>query len=336
MTATKAISSNLFSEVKYYIKLSEEIQAHLLKYPYDWPRFQERFNSTVEQISLNLLRFEKNNIKTSEDKIYKFKRIFEKRYRDYFLYGDLTRWTYKKPFGYAGDFKIIDDIYQNIPRTIAFDGLWDTYYLQMTACKAVRQRKEDCRKIIYDFVKKDSNRAIRIMNIGSGPAREIKELLENDTEKNFSKVIFDCYDLDTNAINYAKQLVNSASNVNFLQKNVVRLALNKDIKREIPYEYDLIYSAGLFDYLDERVAIRLLGNLRRLLKKNGMILIANFGNKYNNSSVGLMEWVTEWFLIYRTELEFKRIFLQAGFPEQNLKILFQPNKVVLYCFAHNK
>jgi hypothetical protein len=331
----KTSSSSLFSEVKYYMALSKGIQSHLSKYPYDWAKFQEQFNSIVEKISLNLLQFEKNNIKTSEDKIYKFKRIFEKRYRNYFLYGDLTKWTYKKPFGYAGDFKIIDDIYQNTTRTIGFDGLWDTYYLQMTASKAVRERKDTCRKTIYNFVKENKNRAIRIMNLASGPAREIKELLEDDPEGIFSKVIFDCYDLDTNAINYAKQLINNTVNVTFFQKNAIRIALKKEVKQEVPYDYDLIYSAGLFDYLDEKVAIRLIGNLRKLLKKNGKILIANFGNKYNNSSAGLMEWVTEWFLIYRTELEFKRLFLNAGFSEQNLEIFCQPDKTVLYCLAHN-
>ena len=264
---------------------------------------------------------------------YKFKRIFEKRYRNYFLYGDLTRWTFKKPFGYAGDFKIIDDIYKNKPTTIGFNGLWDAYYLQMTASEAVRQRKDDARQIILDFIKEHQNSNIRIMNLGSGPAREIKELLENDSERIFSKVIFDCYDLDINAINYAKQLVNNANNVNFFQKNAIRLALKKDIKQEIPHEYDLIYSVGLFDYLDERVAVRLAGNMRKLLKKDGVMAIANFGNKYLNSSAGLMEWVTEWYLIYRTETEFRRIFLNAGFSPKDLQIIPQPNKVVLYCFV---
>ena len=66
-------NSNLFSKVRYYHKLSQELQAHLSKYPDDWPRFQNIFNSTLEKISMDILRFEKNNITKSESKIYKFK-----------------------------------------------------------------------------------------------------------------------------------------------------------------------------------------------------------------------------------------------------------------------
>jgi len=278
-----------------------------------------------------MLQFEKDNIEKFESKIYRLKKIFNKRYKHYFLYGDLTRRSYEKPFGYAGDFKVIDDIYRNQPATVGFDGLWDRYFLQMTASKATRQRKEELKKIIFNIVKDCSYRNIRIMNLGSGSAREIKELLANDSEGLFSKVTFDCYDFDIRAINYAQQLLNNVSNVNFFQKNAVRLALKKDITHEVRYDYDLIYSSGLFDYLDERVAVRLIANLRKLLKREGKMVIANFGNKYNNSSAGLMEWATEWYLIYRDEDNFTKIFIDAGFSPTDFRIISQKDNVVLHC-----
>ncbi|MBI5123548.1 class I SAM-dependent methyltransferase [Candidatus Roizmanbacteria bacterium] len=333
----ESTNSTLFSRVRFYRKLSEELQLHLRKYPDDWPKFQEIFNLTLNKISLDIMQFERDNLNKFESKVYKLKKIFEERYRPYFLYGEYPKWSYEKPFGHPGDFKIIDDIYKNQPSTVGFDGLWDHYFQQMTASQATRQRKEDIRKIIFDFVKNRKNQDIRIMNLGSGPAREIKELLEADTDNLFSNVIFDCYDFEIRAINYAKQLLNSPNNVNFLQKNVVRLALKRDIKKEIPRDYDLIYSAGLFDYFDERVAARLVGNLKKLLKRNGVMVIANFGDKYNNSSAGLMEWATNWYLIYRTEEEFRKVFLDAGFSSENLKLMPQDNnKVVLYCFANTE
>jgi cyclopropane fatty-acyl-phospholipid synthase-like methyltransferase len=99
----------------------------------------------------------------------------------------------------------------------------------------------------------------------------------------------------------------------------------------------LIYSAGLFDYFDERVAARLVSNLKKLLKGDGVMVIANFGDKYNNSSAGLMEWATNWYLIYRTEEDLRKIFLDAGFSSENLKLMPQDNnRVVLYCFANTE
>jgi len=330
-------NSTLFSKVKHYLKLRQELIANLSKHPNDWPKFQEIFNLTLDKISQDIMQFEKDNLTKFESKVYKFKKIFEKRYRPYFLYGEYPKWSYEKPFGYPGDFKIIDDIYRNQPFTVGFDRLWDNYFQQLAASCATRERKEDFKKFILDFVKKRKNQDIRIMNLGSGPAREIKELLEMDSEGIFKNVIFDCYDFDIRAINYAKQLLNNPKNVNFFQKNAVRLALKKDIEDEIPYKYDLIYSAGLFDYFDERIATRLVHNLRKLLKRDGSIVIANFGYKYNNSSVGLMEWATDWYLIYRTEDEFRKVFLDAGFSSKNLKLIPQDNnKVILYCFANTE
>lgn len=328
-------NATFFSRVKHYIKLSQELQSHLSKRPDDCPRFQEVFNAKVDEVSQNILDFEKINVVKDEARVYKLKRIFEKRYRHHFLYGDYPKWTYNKPFGYAGDFKIIEDIYKNQPKTKGFDRLWDNYFLQLAAAKATRERKSDFKKIIHEFIKKRKYKNCRIMNLASGPAREIKELLESDSSNHFSRVSFDCYDFDNRAIDYAKRLLNNARNVNFFQKNVVRLALKKDIKLDIPNDYDLIYSTGLFDYLDERVAMRLVRNLKKVLKKDGIILISNVRDKYSNSSVGLMEWATEWYLIYRTEEEFKKIFIDAGFSSKNLKIVPQHSKVMQYCFASN-
>jgi SAM-dependent methyltransferase len=239
----------------------------------------------------------------------------------------------QKPFGYAGDFKIIDNIYQDKPRTTGFDRLWDNYFQQLAISKSVRERKKDLKKMIFNFIKSHKKQDIRIMNLGSGSVREIKELVEVDYENLFSKVIFDSYDFNVEAINYAKSLLKNVPNVNFFQKDAIRIALKKDIKNEISRDYDLVYSAGLFCYLDDRIAVRLIVNLKRLLKKGGIILISHVGDRYSNPSVCWMEWVADWNLIYRTEAELKRIFLEAGFSQKNLQIIPQHSKVMQYCFA---
>ena len=327
----------LFSKVRSYINLSKKLQIHLSKYPDDWPKLQKIFNSAVNKVYYDILKFERGNIERFESKVYRLKKIFEKRYRRYFLHGEFIRWSLKKPYGYAGDFKIIDDIYQNQPRTTGFERLWDNYFQQLDISKATRARKDDFKKIIVDFVKKRENSNYRIMDLASGPARIIKELLDADTDNLFSNVIFDCYDFDIRAINYAKKLLNNAKNVNFIQKNAIRLALKKDIKKEIPWNYDVIYCAGLFDYLDERTVIRLVGNLKRLIKKNGIfiLLISNMSDKCNNPSASWMEWVADWNLIYRTETKFKKIFLDAGFSPENLQITPQHSKIMQYCLVKN-
>lgn len=326
-----ATNLTLFSKIRYYRQMSQEIQAHLSKFPDDWSKFQKIFNLSADRVYDDIREFERDS--KDESKIYKLKKIFENRYRKFFLCGEYIKWSYEKPFGYAGDFKIIDSMYQNSPRTNGFDRLWDNWFQQLSAPRAVRERKEDFKKIILDFVEKCQGKDVRIMNLASGPAREIKELLETDKDNIFSKVIFDCYELDINAIDYARQLLNNAKNVNFIQKNAIRIALKKNIKDEISQNYDLIYSTGLFDYLDERVATRLVINLKKLLTQNGMMIIANANDKYSNPSAGWMEWVADWYLIYRTGEEFKKIFIDAGFSAHDLQVMPQKSKVMQYCFA---
>ncbi len=327
------MSSPLFTEVKIYQKLSRDFQAHLYKFPLDWQRFQREFNMIVEKISCDIIEFEKQNIEKYEAKVYKLKAIFEKRYRPFFLYGEYPKWVFEKPYGYAGDFQIIDNIYLNNPRSVGFDRLWDNYFVQMTACNAARERKDTLKKYIYDFIKRSKNQSMRVMNLASGPARDIKELYDLGLENAFSTTIFDCYDFDAAALNYAHQLLNNYNNVNFYQKNAIRMALTKNIRREIPVEYNLIYCVGLFDYLDGPVAVKLITNLRKLLKKDGVLIIANFGEKYRNSSAGLMEWATEWYLIYRNEDEFRNLFLSSGCAKENVQIIKSAHEVILFAYV---
>lgn len=328
-------SSKLFSKIRYYVKLSKWAQEYFLRNPNDCEKYQNDFNLTLDKIYEDIIIFEKNNISKSPKKVTKIKERFEKKYRHYFLYGEFIKWSLEKPYGYAGDFKIIDSIYQNSASTVGFDRLWDNYFQQLAISRAVRERKEDFKKIITGFVKKHTGKNIRILSLASGPAREIKELLESDANQIFAKVVFDCFDSDQSALNYAKQLLNDHHNVNFYKKNAIRLAIKNDIAKDSLNKYDLIYSTGLFDYFSEKASIRLVENLIKIINKDGMMVISNVRDKFSNSSAAWMEWVAEWYLVYRSEEEFRRIFVAAKIPPNKIEIIPQHSNVMQYCFVHN-
>ena len=117
----KSTNIALFSKIKYYRQISKEMQAHLSRLPEDYAKFQNIFNLSVNRVYQDIMEFERENIYEFENNIYKLKKIFEKRYRRHFLCGEFIKWSFTKPFGYAGDFKIIDDIYRNQPATT---GTW--------------------------------------------------------------------------------------------------------------------------------------------------------------------------------------------------------------------
>lgn len=332
----KEIDLSLRSKIKSYKKRAQEIELYLSIRPGEWGKFQSEFNSAVDGIFRDIMNFEKENLTIgNEDKVYKLKRIFINRIRGLFLKGTYNEWGFRKPRGYAGDFKIIDDIYQNNPTTTGFVRLLDNYGMMSAISVAVRNRKEDFKRFVKWFVIDRVNHKLRIMNLASGPCREIKEILSFDSAL-YENVIFDCYDQDDKAIAYAKNLLNNYPNINFIRENAMRIAFRKDISKLIDKKYDLIYSTGLFDYLSERVAVSLVRNLMELLTFDGMLLISTMRDKYSNPSVHYMEWATDWNLVYQNEEEFKQIFIDAGFSENKLEIRYEQQGIMQYMVAIKK
>ena len=170
------------------------------------------------------------------------------------------------------------------------------------------------------------------MNLACGPSREIEELLSHNmlADKN---VIFDCYDNDERALEYAKTLLKPYSNVNFILENVIRLAATKHIISKVKKRYDAIYATGLFDYLSSKIATRLIENLKLLLKIDGIIFISNVHDRYSNPSVHYMEWAGDWNLVYRDEEELKKLFIDAGFRNNELKMQYEQQGIMQYIIA---
>jgi cyclopropane fatty-acyl-phospholipid synthase-like methyltransferase len=115
--------------------------------------------------------------------------------------------------------------------------------------------------------------------------------------------------------------------------NALRLAAVKDIRTLIRKRYDLIYSTGLFDYFNDKISIKLISNLKKLLLPDGMIMISNVTDRYKNPSVHYMEWAGQWVLVYRTAEEFKRIFIEAGFDKEKLMLIKERTGVMQYIKA---
>ncbi len=332
----KAQEKSLLGKIKTYKAVDREIGQYLAKNPDEWGRFQSDFNGELNGIFREIMMFEKQQFaKGDEDSVYKLKNLFTSRLRKEFLHGDYVVWSLNKPYGYAGDFKIIDDIYRNDPQTQGMGRLFDNYYQAAAISVAVRNRKEDFKKIIFSTVKSCGNEEVKIMDLASGPCREIQELLVEELS-DYPGVTFDCYDQDENAWNYAKTLLKkNVQRVRFLKENVVRIALRKNIEEQMTQKYDLIYSTGLFDYLDKRIATRLVENLRKLLKPNGVLAISDVREKYKNPSVHFMEWVGDWNLVYRPDKEFRQIFIDAGFSEKQLSFGADQQGVLQYVLVRN-
>ena len=333
----KDFPNSLRQRVKLYNQIAGEIENYLSKNPHEWGRFQSQFNSELNVVYREIVNFEKENVaKDNEDKIYRLKNLFVRKLRKYFLRGEYVTWSFNKPFGYAGDYKIIDDIYLNHPKTIGFDRLYDNYFQMSSISVAVRNRKEDFKRFICNFLAdvRNKNQNLKIMDLACGPSRDVKELLSENSRGLFNNVHFDCFDADQRAIDYSKKLLGPLGRqVNFTQMNIIKLALAKEIENNIAVKYDIIFSTGLFDYLDTRISIRFIQNLSKLLKTGGILAISDVRDKYSNPSIYFMEWVADWSLIYRDDDDFRNLFLKAGFSRNQLVTGYEQQGIMQYVIA---
>jgi hypothetical protein len=243
--------------------------------------------------------------------------VLNRSFGDDFLNNTMHGHALMKPFGYAGDFLIIDKIYTFHTSAIPEYVIWDEYFHNHSAPKAVRNRKEYFKKTLQSKLKSTS---LKLLNVASGPARDIYEIYSALKIK--ETLITTCIEMDAKAIIYAKELNKEfIPYINFINKNI--------FKYQTEERYDLVWSAGLFDYFDDKAFLMILNRMKNWVTKNGEIIIGNF-NQNNNPSRGYMELFGEWYLHHRTENELIFLAKEAGFSEIQIHIGKEEEDVNLF------
>ena len=77
----------------------------------------------------------------------------------------------------------------------------------------------------------------------------------------------------------------------------------------------MVYCAGLFDYLSQRVCARLVEIFFKMLKPGGLLVVTNVAD--TNPSKAWMEYVLEWNLIYRSRDEMMALVPKTTVPLQS-------------------
>jgi len=132
--------------------------------------------------------------------------------------------------------------------------------------------------------------------------RSCKRLEESD---------FNLLDFDQNAIDFAKaQNEFSNGSIEYFRINVLRYK---------PYKYyDLIWSAGLFDYFKEKHFIYLINKYYKNLADNGEFIVGNFSHL--NPTKRLMEVLSDWYLNHRSRYDLIRMAVEAEVNEDRVII----------------
>lgn len=212
-----------------------------------------------------------------------------------------------KPYGYPGDFTIIHNIYSQYVNPDERFSNWDNFFQDQAGAHAVRNRKDYFLRRCAEVEKQDGDEK-RILILGSGPATDVNEYLKKNPD---SKIKFDLIDFDQNAINFAKKQNSEFSDsIDYFKINVLRFK---------PYHwYDLIWSAGLFDYFKDKHFVYMLSKYYKYLASGGEFIIGNFSN--SNPTKRLMEVLSDWYLVHRSKHDLIRMALEANAKEDHVEV----------------
>ncbi len=245
--------------------------------------------------------------------------------------GDLQNQARTKPRRMAGDFEMLERICTGYKCQHDLGRYFDNYFQQQAAPQAVRNRVELLASAIINLVAAQGR--CHLVSIGSGPASEVRQALQNLPEPQRDKVTATLIDIDEEALNFAAESIRTAApqtQVETYRTNLQRYDRCKDRHEQLA-PANLIYCLGLFDYLEDEGFEALLAALWNGATQGARIMAFNFSA--NNPSRAFMEWVGAWRLIYRTPASLYYRAAAAGIPPGASSVCAEPSGVNLYLDA---
>jgi extracellular factor (EF) 3-hydroxypalmitic acid methyl ester biosynthesis protein len=244
------------------------------------------------------------------------------------LCSPFTYRTFHKPLGYAGDYEMVNmmvrDPYEG---GSLFAKILNHAFLQTPPVVAHRNRIEYLSSTLRAEAERNAltGKRTRVLNLGCGPAHEIQRFLENEELSDLCDITLLDFNAETiehtqKALTQVRTQSGRVTPISLLQRSVhqlLRQATTGDA--DLQWEsYDVVYCAGLFDYLSQRVCRRLNDLFARLLAPGGLMMVTNVSSE--NPSRAWMEFVLEWNLIYRDDTAMMEIApLNGGQFETELR-----------------
>lgn len=226
--------------------------------------------------------------------------------------------AYNKPLGYAGDYEMVNMMLSGFnqgPTTHA--KVVNDLFLAAGPALAHRNRIDILVGYLEKVIEKAAKekRPAKVLNIGCGPAEEIQRLLGSQKirKEDLDLTLLDFNDetlgYTQSKISDACKMQDSSVEPTFIHKSVHEL-LKDSARQNAKPEYDMVYCAGLFDYLSDKVCSRLVKLFYQQTIEGGKVLVTNVHPR--NPGRQIMEFLMEWHLIYRNEAQMDAIYPGHG------------------------
>lgn len=208
------------------------------------------------------------------------------------------------------------------------DCFWQ-YFLSNS--RAFRNRLSLVKREILTAIKEVSQRKneVYLLSLGSGSARAVIEaisLLNNQLPVRIKLI-----DMSRRAIGYSRKLAES------FNLDQGQIEWHRDYAQKLEkycgwgFQPDIVEMVGLLDYYPYEQAVDLIAKIYTVLSYGGYLITCNI---CPNLEKPFIEKGIGWHVIYRTPQKLAEIIVEAGFPVEGIKIVYEPLKIYALAICH--
>jgi extracellular factor (EF) 3-hydroxypalmitic acid methyl ester biosynthesis protein len=232
--------------------------------------------------------------------------------------------SWQKPLGYAGDYEMVNMMVRSpYEGTSMFAKMVNSFFLNTPPVVAHRNRIEHMSNLLAAEARRCAGlgQRFKVFNLGCGPAQEIQRFLREDALSDHTEFVL--LDFNQETIDFAARTLQDCrarsgrtTEIRTVLKSVHQILKEAgrpggDLARG---SYQMVYCAGLFDYLSERVCKRLMNIFYDLLAPGGLLLATNV--EASRPFRLCMEHLMEWHLVCRDQSEMRLLLPDEAPPDQ--------------------
>jgi extracellular factor (EF) 3-hydroxypalmitic acid methyl ester biosynthesis protein len=214
--------------------------------------------------------------------------------------------TFVKPLGYAGDYEMVNMMFRDTCEGGSlFAKIVNAYALQLPPIIAHQNRITYLSdKLVEESLRRArQGQPLRVFNLGCGPAHEVQKFLGKGAVGDQADFLLADFNDETvqhtnTKLTDLKKQHASRAKIQVIKRTAHQLIKQSERAVQSPQaeQYDMIYCAGLFDYLSDRVCRKLMDVFYGMLAPGGLLLATNVDV---HPSTNEMEYFLEWVLVHR-------------------------------------